>query len=210
MAPRAALMGRQLWLGWKDNQQGEGSGKQCLLPPPPPPLRSQNEWKGEQLLPECFYFPFPLVLFFTFFFFSFGAKPYFLTVWLTLSFPFCVLDFHRHLPDSFFSEREVGVCQERIECHSRFRKGSGIQEGRTQLESSQAPRGKSRKEAWLPKEREFAETGKPGKNRYILERQYIESERIQKSMCTGKNKQTNKLGLNISQQVGQREEMPHL
>uniref|UniRef100_A0A452QT48 Netrin receptor UNC5 n=1 Tax=Ursus americanus TaxID=9643 RepID=A0A452QT48_URSAM len=96
---------RPLRLGWKDNQQQEGIGKQYLpsptpasplpLTPPPPPCPRMNR-KENKFCQNHFPSLFLWYSFFLFFFFPFEAKPYFLTVWLTLSFPFCVLYFHRH------------------------------------------------------------------------------------------------------------------
>lgn len=126
--------------------------------------------------------------FFLFFFFPFEAKPYFLTVWLTLSFPFCVLYFHRH-PTWLFLLWKGGRClpgNDRVPLP--VSKGiQETQERRTQLESSQAQRGKARKEAWLPKKRGFAETGKPRENRYILESRILKMKEY-KNVCVQEKK----------------------
>lgn len=108
-----------------------------------PPRKPQNEKRTS--FPSTLFLPFPLVLFM-----SFETKPYFshCSAYSVISIFFLFFVFTDILPDSFFSERKVDVCQERIEGCSLFQKGSGSQERRAQLESSQTQRGKSREKAW--------------------------------------------------------------
>lgn len=127
-----------------------------------PPRKPQNEKRTR----------FPSTLFLRYFLCLLRQSLSFLTVWLTLSFPFFLFFvFTDILPDSFFSERKVDVCQERIEGCSLFQKGSGSQERRAQLESSQT----RCKRKWN------LQTGRPQKNTF-LEKAGSENERIQKCL----------------------------
>lgn len=142
-----------------------------------PPYMHQNEERTSFL--STVFFPFPLVLFF--FLFFWGKALFFLPFVLLCHFHLLFFISTDILPGSFFCEREVDVCQERLDCRSLFQRGLRIQERRAQVESSQTQRGKSREEARLQENTGFTETGRPEKRRYILEKAHIENERMQKS-----------------------------
>lgn len=167
------------------------------LPPRPPPLflspphpRHAPEWIEKRTnFARTIFLPFSsgTLFFFSFFFFLLRQSLIFLLFGLLCHFHFVFFISTDILPD--FLLWKGGRClpgNDRVPLPV----SKGIQETRerrTQLESSQAQRGKARKEAWLPKKRGFAETGKPRENRYILESRILKMKEY-KNVCVQEKK----------------------
>lgn len=122
------------------------SRERALVPHPDFPLCPRMIRKENKFCQNHFT---SLLLCYSFFFSFLRQSLISLLFGLLYHFHFVFFIFTDILPDSFFSEGEVGVCQEMIECRSLFQKGSRIQERRTQLESSQTQRRKSGNDALL-------------------------------------------------------------
>ena len=137
-----------------------------IFPLPIPPRMPQNERTREQVLPEPTYFPF----LWYYVFFSFEAKPYFLTVWLALSFPLFVLSFHLTLSSL---KGRVDVCQERIECWIQNPRGKGPTRKQSGSEREIKRGGIAARENGIYR------ASRPEKNRH-LRRTYIENVRMRR------------------------------
>lgn len=180
MLSRATLMARQVWA----QLEGYAASLHWKMTSPLPisPLNAPK-WIENIFCQNHFI----SLSFGTIFFFFLSGKALFsYCLVCSVIFIFCSLFSQTSYLTLSSLKGRVDVCQEGMECCSLFQKGSRSQEWRTQLEISQAQRGKSRRRHFCKRKLNLQRQASPKRIDTCLKRHILKMKETKMYECTGK------------------------